>query len=101
MDEHVVPTLTLDEAETLGSVEPFDCSFFFHKPSPEKARNPLENERFRRLCVINVTNCLTARDQVQPVPGNSGLFRVDPVCRSRKTTFLIAVEHTLLHVQYV
>jgi hypothetical protein len=44
MDEHVVPALTLNEAEALGSVEPFDCTFFFHKPSPEKARNPIENQ---------------------------------------------------------
>jgi hypothetical protein len=36
MDEYIVPARTLDEAEALGRVEPFNCAFFFHKPSPEK-----------------------------------------------------------------
>jgi len=47
MDEHVVPALTLDEAEALGSVEPFHCSFFFHKPSPDK--RPVVAARGRRF----------------------------------------------------
>jgi hypothetical protein len=61
MDKHIVPAFTLDEAEAFGSVEPFNRSFFFHKPSPEKDLSRWQKPGGRKcLCVFNVTNCLTA-----------------------------------------
>jgi hypothetical protein len=40
MDEHVVPGGSLDKAVAFRSVEPFHCSFFLHRLSPEIALNP-------------------------------------------------------------
>src|ERR1039457_4787637 len=37
MDEHVVPGRVLDKAVAFRGVEPLYCTFFFHRPSPEKS----------------------------------------------------------------
>src|ERR1700761_1149615 len=73
MDEHVVPAFTLDEAEALGSVEPFHCTFFFHKPSPQKgpAKSDKKSPTGASVCVTS-RSISQAGAVVQPECGWSG-----------------------------
>src|SRR5579864_6321964 len=40
MDEYIVPGGALDKAVAFRSVEPFHCSFFLHRLSPENCAEP-------------------------------------------------------------
>src|SRR5580692_11586602 len=71
MDEHVVSGRPLDKAVAFGGVEPLHCTFFFHRPSPEKFPKPgrapkkkkLRHPQLRLLPLVDCrirTPCCTA-----------------------------------------